>query len=75
MKLVICLGLVATVLMASGCGVDEEKFTYQYNVNGCDTGEHSFESKDAYCSALKDDALNKGCAARMRQSRFQSECS
>jgi len=33
-----------------------------------------FDSKEAYCSALQNDELNKGCAYSLRQKQFSSEC-
>lgn len=48
---------------------------YQYIVNGCDTGEHVFNSKKAYCDGLKNDKLNNGCAESSRRDTYRDECS
>lgn len=54
--------------------------SYQYNENGCDTGEHVFTGASEYsvqnqlCSALRNEALNHGCAREKRQSEFADEC-
>ena len=45
----------------------QESYTYQIKVGLCDTGEHSFTSKKAYCDALQDEFLNNFCALRERQ--------
>jgi hypothetical protein len=58
----------ATVALFSACGhKDDQEFKYQYTVNNCDTGEHKADSKAQYCSMLKDDGLNNGCAGDMRK--------
>jgi hypothetical protein len=73
-KMMGSISWLVLVLAASACG-DSKKFTYDYNVNGCKTGEQTFDSKEAYCAGLKNDALNNGCAASMRQQTFQADCS
>lgn len=56
-------------------GVDvSQSFTYQLEVNGCNTGEHTFNSKIAYCEALEDQALNKGCALNERDRLYFATC-
>jgi hypothetical protein len=70
--------LIAAILLTltsilSGCSSSDYK--YDYTVNGCDTGEHSFGNKSDYCSGLQNDTLNNGCAASTRQQTYQSECS
>lgn len=63
----------------SACGSSESKdesYKYRFSEGSCDTGEQSFSSKQAYCSALKNDSLNKGCAAATRAKTFESaKCS
>ena len=52
----------------SGCGsTSDVDLTYQYEVNGCDTGKHEFDSLAEYCEGLADDDLNNGCAADLRE--------
>ena len=64
-----------------GCSFDSddesksETFKYQFNDNGCDTGAQSFNDKDAYCAALKNEALNKGCAKESRDTLHAKSCS
>ena len=58
----------------SACGGKSENMSYEYTVNGCETGKHEFDSKEAYCAALKDDALNHGCASSLRQETFTNNC-
>ncbi len=64
----------ATTLLSSGCGKNE-KMSYDLTENGCATGKHEFDSKDAYCAGLKDEALNQGCASDLRQARVTADCS
>ena len=63
--------LLITILVACG---DDKKFTYEYEVNGCNTGKHSFDSKEAYCKALQEDDRNKGCALSLREDAFKRDC-
>ncbi len=51
-----------------------QTFTYQIEVNGCNTGEHTFKSKIAYCEALEDEALNNGCALNERDRLYFANC-
>ena len=72
----ICLWVGAMVAGAFlGCGSNSDNRSYELTVNGCETGKHEFSSKGDYCSALKDDSLNHGCATSLRQQMYQSECS
>jgi len=72
MKKILLLTL-ATLALAS-CGKKEE-FKYNLTENGCSTGDKSFESKDAMCTALKDNAANNGCAYSLRKEKFaQDSC-
>lgn len=52
-----------------------QTFSYQFNLNGCDTERHEFNSKSDYCKGLQNHELNKGCALSMRQVRYKDECS
>ncbi len=54
-------------------GQKSETYAYDYSVNGCDT-KHSFKSKGELCNALRDDALNGGCARVERLERYKKVC-
>lgn len=81
MKIKFILTACLLLLSLSACA-KKDKSTKQYHLisNGCDTGEHSFEAdneEDAQkqmCEALRDDQVNGGCAADLRQERFKDEC-
>jgi hypothetical protein len=53
---------------------------YQFNWDGCDTGNQEFISSNAddaraqLCAALQDSSLNKRCAESMRKDLFESKC-
>jgi hypothetical protein len=64
------LGMIGFGLAAANCG---SSYSYQYTVNGCDTGQHSFGSLEAMCHGLQDNGLNNGCALSDRQSYFSSK--
>jgi hypothetical protein len=66
--------IVLSLSSLAACGSTEasdesksEKYTYEFEFNGCKTGKHSFSSKSEYCEALLDDDLNHGCARSMRE--------
>lgn len=62
---------------AAPSGSDENKkvtMAYCYNVNGCSTGRQTFSSKEAYCSGLQDQELNKSCATDVRMKIATKEC-
>ena len=77
------LSLIALVLALgtsfSGCGkigigtsdegaeISSEELGYEMEFNDCNTGKHTFDSKEALCKGLQDRTLNKGCAMRLRQ--------
>lgn len=67
-----------SVLMACGSGSNEnehsEEFSYNYTYNGCSTEKQVFASRDAYCSGLQDETLNKGCALVLRKQAFAEQC-
>jgi hypothetical protein len=50
-----------------------EKYTYDFNYNGCKTGKKEFTSKAAFCDGLKDHALNNGCAEILREEHFKRQ--
>lgn len=49
-------------------------FSYNFNFNGCTTGEQKFSSKKAYCDGLLNDALNANCAREMRAEMYNRMC-
>ena len=51
-----------------------QTYTYQYSVNGCDTGKHTFHSTKEYCEGLANDRLNNGCAVEFRCQAFNKNC-
>jgi hypothetical protein len=69
------VGLLALALAFSafGCGSSENK-KYQFELNGCNTSEHAFDSQQAYCDGLRSNSLNNGCAESMRQSAYERDC-
>lgn len=77
MKLI--LGLLAAVAFV-GCNKKVEKkneaYSYDFTVNGCATGKHTFSSVSALCAGLANDARNNGCAygERYRMAK-QYKCS
>lgn len=75
----ILLIVVSFLLVSCNVDVKEEsksaKYTYNLELNGCSTGEQNFSSFDSYCSGLKSDSLNKGCARSMRREQYiQASC-
>src|SRR4051812_25912080 len=71
MRFMISAALAASLMM--GCGSGNQK-NYEFTFNGCDTGQHSFESNTAYCEGLRSDALNHGCAYDLRKDAYLNEC-
>jgi len=69
---------LATALMAVGCnpylGEQTQSYTYEYDVQGCYTGKHTFHNVNALCSALKNEAFNHGCAFKERSKRYATQC-
>ncbi len=57
------------------------KDSYQFVLNGCDTGKHEFIGDDSdsvkkqLCDALQDDKLNASCAESLRLEQFKVRCS
>lgn len=71
----IIVGLLsfAALPLLSACGSSESR-KYQFVQNGCDTGEHQFDSQDAECEGLKNDKLNNECAYGLRKQAFLEKC-
>lgn len=59
----------------------DNKESYRFVLNGCDTGKHDFDSnsvddtKKQLCEALQDDKLNGSCAEALRKEFFNKKCS
>ena len=83
-KTLTIISLLLTCLALVRCSQDSESRdfsdSYQYKVNGCDTGKMVFqgssaeEVKQMLCDALRDDELNNYCAYEMRLSRYKVSC-
>lgn len=58
----------------SGSGGNSYSGSYQYKVNGCDTGVQTFSSLEERCQKLADDALNHYCARSSRLYAYQRAC-
>jgi hypothetical protein len=71
MRTVLFAALLSSALLV-GCGHKDE-LKYDFSENSCDTGEHKADSKDQYCTMLKDDGLNNGCAADLRAQEASSQ--
>ena len=67
--------LLGTALGCGNNGLNSESTSYQLSYNGCDTGEHSFDSVEKYCDGLRDEQLNHGCAIKSRKQLFNQNCS
>jgi hypothetical protein len=65
--------LAVALWLASGCGTEDKKFTYELSENGCSTGSHTFESLEEQCAALKNEDINHGCAYGMRKSHYEQQ--
>ncbi|AHZ85849.1 hypothetical protein AB1A81_00975 [Bdellovibrio bacteriovorus] len=65
----------ATTTTTTPTPVDVQgEFTYEYKFNGCTTGRQKLTSKNAYCDALLNDALNNNCAREMRVETYNRMC-
>lgn len=57
------------------------KQSYQFTVNGCDTGKHEFvdttpaRTLAQVCAALQNNSLNNYCAESARRNYFSLKCS
>lgn len=68
-----------TIALLFACGIKEEakkestsdSLAYRYDINGCDTGSHSFGSKEELCKGLENQKLNNSCATDMRAQTFK----
>ena len=77
-KFLIASFVAVSALSLSACQKEENKksesYTYNYTCNGCKTEEHSFDSKDAYCSALLNESANNSCCRNMREDVYAQQC-
>jgi hypothetical protein len=69
-RLVLMVAVWSVVFVLWGCG---NKYTYSFTENGCETGEHSFGSKEEMCTALQNEDLNNTCAPGSREDYFKSQ--
>ncbi len=80
------LPLTAMILLMGCSGGDDpagvdgvvpataQTYTYEYSVNSCSTGEHSFNSLQDYCTGLLEEERNNGCALSMRKMAYLNSC-
>nr|BFD67906.1 hypothetical protein HAGR004_29280 [Bdellovibrio sp. HAGR004] len=70
------LMILGTLWMLAACSAEskDESFSYQFSYNGCDTGKQTFNSLNAYCDGLRDEARNKSCAYSLRYDTFTAKC-
>lgn len=73
MRLSFALLALAVSFTAFSCGSSDKK-TYKFEVNGCSTEQHSFDSDQTYCEGLRSDSLNHGCAEELRKEAYQRDC-
>ena len=72
--------LILFLLITTACNqlmdyADENgAYSYNFNVNGCNTGEQNFSTREAMCNALTNDSLNNNCAENERYTKFLSDC-
>ena len=72
--------LLLFVLSTTSCNqlmdyTDEDSaYNYSFNVNGCNTGEKNFSTREAMCDSLTNDPVNNNCAENERYTKFLSDC-
>jgi hypothetical protein len=66
--------LATATLTLSACQQKKETYDYNFTENNCPTNDHQFSSKDEYCKALRNEALNNFCALDQRRQRYQADC-
>lgn len=54
---------------------ETQSLSYELEENGCNTGKHEFSSRESYCTGLRNNTLNNGCAYSLRKDRYRAECS
>lgn len=53
---------------------EEKSYSYDYTLNGCNTGKQEFSSQEDMCRGLRDDARNNYCASSIRADAYQQSC-
>lgn len=75
--------LVVLTVVVFGCGkhgsdnastAQTDLYQYQYETNGCSTGPQRYRSREAYCEALRNDAVNNYCSSQERYEAFRARC-
>jgi transposase-like protein len=54
--------------------VKTDSLSFEFEINGCKTGKHVFNSRDELCKGLQNNTLNNNCAVDMRADFFQTNC-
>jgi hypothetical protein len=57
-----------------GSSSSSSSYSYEFSVNGCSTGNHTFDSQYGYCEGLKSTMLNNNCAYATRKITYESNC-
>lgn len=73
-RVLVTIFFPAVLLTACNPAFRANGYTYGYNADGCYTGEHAFDNKISFCSALQDDQMNNSCAKEEREQRFATDC-
>lgn len=70
----LCIGMIYSCNLIHRSNDDEnnESLKYEFEENGCNTGQHTFSNNGDYCAGLLDDSLNKGCARSLREKAFEA---
>jgi hypothetical protein len=66
-----------TLLGFTGCGDTHKSYNYEFTMTGadaCDTGDQTFITLDAMCTALQNDTVNHNCALPARMTFFTANC-
>jgi hypothetical protein len=75
---VLVAGMLAGCEVGVGVGSEDGNSSterkYNFTYNGCSTGDQVFDSTQAYCDGLRDQARNKGCAVQTRKEAFERDC-
>lgn len=63
------------LMVAAGCGGDgKTSYDYTFSETGCATGDMTFTSLAAMCTALQSDSVNNSCALAARMTFFTQHC-
>jgi len=69
------VGLLGLCAAAACGGGGKTSYEYTFAEGTCATGDMTFTSLQAMCTALQSDSVNSGCALAARMSFFASHCS